>query len=243
MITATRLEAATAAVTVLSNRPEVTDWAQRYFGSWWNATDVGADTVSDADHAVIADVKLAAYEEITSLVHDGRPTEEVSYAKHSLLVARDGDDIMAASLEEEVAYRSTPSAGRLVLAGADVQPLALAASRLARESIRGQLLRDGWAVLHSSAVVRPDDGATLLTFGGKEPARPPPLFSSHRTAGSSSPTTGCWSGRPVSGTSRSCPGRLLPPSVSACSTRWAGTPPRASTWRLGEASIRLNTSL
>jgi hypothetical protein len=51
--------------------------------------------------------------------------------------------------------------------GSNPQHLALAAARLAREAIRGQLLRDGWAVLHSSAVVRPDDGATLLTFGGK----------------------------------------------------------------------------
>lgn len=166
MITATRLEAAAAAVTVLSNRSEVTDWALRYFGPWWNATSVDVSAVC-ADAVVIADVKPADYEEVTLLVHDGRPTEKVDYAKHALLVARDGEDIIATSPEEGIAYRSTPTSGRLVLAGTDPQPLALAAARLAREAIRGQLLRDGWAVLHSSAVVRPGDGATLLTFGDK----------------------------------------------------------------------------
>ncbi|MFF5563960.1 hypothetical protein ACFY7Z_17940 [Streptomyces sp. NPDC012623] len=165
MIAATRLETAAAAVTVLSNRPEVTDWALRYFGPWWNATSM--DDAVCADGVVIADVEPTDYEEITHLVHDGRPTTAVDYAKHPLLVAQDGEDIIATSPEEGIAYRATPSSGRLVLAGTDVQPLALAAARLAREAIRGQLLRDGWAVLHSSAVVRPTDGATLLAFGDK----------------------------------------------------------------------------
>ncbi|MFJ1648203.1 hypothetical protein [Streptomyces sp. NPDC088258] len=165
MIAATRLETAAAAVTVLSNRPEVTDWALRYFGPWWNATSM--DDAVCADGVVIADVEPTDYEEITHLVHDGRPTAAVDYAKHPLLVAQDGEDIIATSPEEGIAYRATPSSGRLVLAGTDVQPLALAAARLAREAIRGQLLRDGWAVLHSSAVVRPTDGATLLAFGDK----------------------------------------------------------------------------
>ncbi|MYR75916.1 MULTISPECIES: hypothetical protein [unclassified Streptomyces] len=166
MISATRLVAAAAAVTVLSNRAEVTDWALRYFGPWWNATAVGAVGVC-AEAVVVADVNPDGYEAITRLVNDGRPTESVDYAKHELLVAQDGEDIVATSPSEGIAYRSTPSSGRLVLAGTDVQPLTLAAARIAREAIRGQLLRDGWAVLHSSAVVRPDDGATLLTFGDK----------------------------------------------------------------------------
>ncbi|WP_405986903.1 hypothetical protein [Streptomyces sp. NBC_00872] len=166
MINATRLGAAMAAVTVLSNRAEVTDWALRYFGPWWNATSLDAAEVY-AEAVVIADVKPADYEEITLLVHDGRPTETVNYAKHPVLVARDGEDIIATSPGEEIAYRSTPSTGRLTLAGTNPQSLTLAAARLARESIRSQLLRDGWAVLHASAVVRPDDGATLLAFGDK----------------------------------------------------------------------------
>ncbi|MFE7482454.1 hypothetical protein [Streptomyces sp. NPDC057552] len=166
MISATRLEAATAAVTVLSNRTEVTDWAARYFGPWWNASSVEAASAC-AGRVLVADVDPTEYAELTLQVHDGRHTEEVDYAKHRMLVARDGEDIIATSPDEAIAYRMIPSSGRLVLSGADVLALALAAARLAREVIRGQLLRDGWAVLHSSAVVRPDDGATLLTFGDK----------------------------------------------------------------------------
>ncbi|MGW0854085.1 hypothetical protein [Streptomyces sp. NPDC002690] len=166
MTSAIRLEAATAAVTVLSNRADVTDWALRYFGQWWNAAATEADGVH-GDSVVTADLDPAAYEAISLLVGDGRPTGTVSYAKHPLVVARDGDDVVATSPGEGIAYRSTPSSRRLVLAGTDVWKLALSAARLAREVARGQLLRDGWAVLHSSAVVRPDDNATLLTFGEK----------------------------------------------------------------------------
>ncbi|MFC9746849.1 phosphoenolpyruvate carboxykinase (ATP) [Streptomyces niveus] len=167
MISATRLGAATAAVNVLSNHPEVTHWALRYFGPWWNATTVTAGDVPVAEAAVVANVDGAAYEEISDLVRDGRPTAAVDYAKHPMLVARDGEDIIATSPDEDIAYRSTPSTGRLTLAGIDCSILALAAARLARESIRGQLLRAGWAVLHASAVVREADGATVLTFGDK----------------------------------------------------------------------------
>ncbi|WP_406458728.1 hypothetical protein OG782_36980 [Streptomyces sp. NBC_00876] len=76
MISATRLEAATTAVTVLSNRTEVTGWAQRYFGPWWNAAPADAATVC-AGAVVIADVEPTQYEELTLLVHDGRPTQEL----------------------------------------------------------------------------------------------------------------------------------------------------------------------
>ncbi|MFZ4266649.1 hypothetical protein [Streptomyces arboris] len=166
MISATRLEAASAAVTVLSNRTEVTDWAARYFGQWWNASAVEATEVC-AGAVLVADVDPTEYAELTLQVHDGRHTEEVEYARHRMLVARDGEDIIATSPDESIGYRCTPSTGRLVLSGVGVMELALAAARLAREVVRGQLLRDGWAVLHASAVVRPEDGATLLTFGGK----------------------------------------------------------------------------
>ncbi|MFG2722803.1 hypothetical protein ACGFW5_31570 [Streptomyces sp. NPDC048416] len=167
MITATRLEPATAAVTVLSNRREVTDWAQRYFGPWWNAAPVEPTAVS-AEGVVIADVDPGEHDTITRLVFDGRLNVSVDFAKHRLRAARDGDDVIATSASEGVAYRSSPANGRFVMATMeDVQPLALAAARVAREAIRGQLLRAGWAVLHASAVVRPRDGATILTFGDK----------------------------------------------------------------------------
>lgn len=166
MISATRLEAASAAVTVLSNRSEVTDWAARYFGPWWNASAVEASAVC-AGAVLVAAVDPSEYQELTDQVHDGRHTHEVEYARHRMLVARDGEDTIAMSPDEAIGYRCTPSTGRLALSGVGVTELALAAARLAREVVRGQLLRDGWAVLHASAVVRPEDGATLLAFGGK----------------------------------------------------------------------------
>ncbi|MFG3406493.1 hypothetical protein [Streptomyces sp. NPDC048142] len=166
MITATRLEAAAAAVTVMSNRAEVTDWSARYFGQWWNASSVEASSVC-AGAVLAADVDPEAYAALTLLVHDGRHTDEVEYARHRMLVARDGEDIIATSPDEAIAYRSSPASGRLTLSGVGAMELSLAAARLAREVIRGQLLQDGWAVLHASAVVRPEDGATLLAFGGK----------------------------------------------------------------------------
>lgn len=36
--TGVQLTAAHAHVTVHSNTPAVTDWSNRYFGPWWNAT-------------------------------------------------------------------------------------------------------------------------------------------------------------------------------------------------------------
>ncbi|MFJ3545497.1 hypothetical protein ACIPQH_25415 [Streptomyces rubiginosohelvolus] len=166
MISATHLRAASAEVTVLSNRTEVTDWARRYFGPWWAASAVEASSVC-AGPVVVAAVDPTEYAALTLQIHDGRHTEEVEYARHQMLVARDGEDIIAASPDEAIAYRYTATTGRLELSGIGVIELALAAARLAREVVRGQLLRDGWAVLHASAVVRPADGATLLAFGGK----------------------------------------------------------------------------
>ncbi|MFJ1599563.1 hypothetical protein [Streptomyces sp. NPDC088261] len=165
-VSATHIQAAHATVTVLSNTVEVTDWALRYFGPWWNAARVAPDA-ADAGPRVLADVDDVAYTRLTALVHNGRDHEDVTFAKARTRVARDGDDVVAASPTEELAYRSDRATGRLTVVGRRAEPVALAAARLARESVRGQLLRGGWAVLHSSAVVRPADGATVLAFGDK----------------------------------------------------------------------------
>lgn len=74
--------------------------------------------------------------------------------------------MIALSAGEDLAYRADLTTGRIVIAGRQSEAVALAAARPARESIRGQLLRAGWAVLHSSAVVR-SDGATVRRFGDK----------------------------------------------------------------------------
>ncbi|GAQ57718.1 hypothetical protein [Streptomyces acidiscabies] len=162
--TATQLHAADASVTVLSNTASVSDWSRRYFGPWWNAFEVPAESIC-AGPLVVADVDSSAYVELAALV-DVCPHEKVTYAKAKTLLARDGaGTVTAISPAEGLAYRSEPGSGWLTIAGRAAEPVALAAARIAREMIRATLLRDGWTLLHSSAVVR--DGKTLLTFGSK----------------------------------------------------------------------------
>ncbi|MFJ8948412.1 hypothetical protein ACIRG4_35240 [Streptomyces sp. NPDC102395] len=162
--TATRLQTADANVTVLSNTAFVTEWARRYFGSWWTAFDVPANSVCTGP-LVTADLDEKAYTDLAALVRSC-PHDEVTYAKAQLLLAQDSTGaITGVSPEEGLAYRSEQLASHVTLSGRTVQPLALAAARIAREMIRASLLRDGWTLLHASAVVR--DDRALLAFGSK----------------------------------------------------------------------------
>ncbi|MEU7166980.1 hypothetical protein AB0A70_20435 [Streptomyces morookaense] len=158
--TATRIATAGQAVTVTSNTPVVTDWALRYFGPWWNATGI---TVADGPQ-VIADVSPAKATEIAQRVAD-HAHEETVYANTSMLFDRDDDGtVLASQPDHKLAYRAE-SGGSLHIYGCEDVPVALAAARLAREVVRGQLVADGWSILHTSAVVR--DGQTVLTLGDK----------------------------------------------------------------------------
>jgi hypothetical protein len=162
--TATQLQAADANVTVLSDTSFITDWSRRYFGPWWNAFEVPASSVC-AGPLVTADVDAMAYADLKALV-TACPHDEVTYAKARLLLTRDSTGtITAVSPNEQIAYRSEQLGGHVTIFGHAVQPVALATARIAREMIRAALLRDGWTLLHASAVVR--DGRALLTFGDK----------------------------------------------------------------------------
>jgi len=162
--TSTRLRAGDAAVTVVSNTASVTDWSQRYFGSWWNAaTEPGAG--SGGGSCVHADVDQNAVDSIAMAVAS-RQHRAVVYAKATTFVTDDEEDtILAVSPAQRIAYRSEPDTGQFTVTGPDPHEVALAAARLAREAIRGQLLAAGWAVVHASAVVR--DGQAVLAFGDK----------------------------------------------------------------------------
>ncbi|MBX7551174.1 hypothetical protein K1Y78_24795 [Streptomyces sp. tea 10] len=162
---ATRLRAAEAAVTVLSADKEVTDWSTRYFGSWWNAANVKSESVCEGP-LVIAVVDEDAYG-VTSLAVTRSPHTSTTYAKAQTLVACDDASgvISAVSPGELLGYRSEPASGKLTVYGCDTETVATATARLAREMVRGVLLRAGWSVLHASAVVR--DGRVALTFGRK----------------------------------------------------------------------------
>ncbi|WP_200307660.1 hypothetical protein [Streptomyces adelaidensis] len=162
--TATRLHAADASVTVLSNTPFVTDWARRYFGSWWNAFEVPAQGVC-AGPLVTADIDDNTYAQLLTLV-TSCPHDAVTYAKARLLLARDSmGTITGVSPEEGLAYRSEQLGSYVTIAGHTSEALALASARIAREMIRAALLRSGWTLLHASAVVR--DDRALLAFGSK----------------------------------------------------------------------------
>ncbi|MGI5337514.1 lactate/malate family dehydrogenase [Streptomyces sp. CA-181903] len=158
--TATRIATAGQAATVTSNTPVVTNWAIRYFGPWWNATGT---TAADGPQ-VIADVNPDRFTEITQRVAD-HSHEETVYANTSMLVDRDDDGtVLASQPDDKLVYRAEPG-GPLRIYGCEDVPVALAAARLAREVVRGQLLADGWSILHASAVVRA--GQTVLALGGK----------------------------------------------------------------------------
>ncbi|WP_217139880.1 hypothetical protein [Streptomyces sp. AC627_RSS907] len=160
----TRLQAADASVTVLSNTAFVTDWARRYFGPWWNAFEIPAGSVC-AGPLVTAYLDDKAYTHLATRVRSC-PYDEVTYAKARLLLAQDSTGtITGISPDEGLAYRSEQLGGHVTLSGRTTEPLALATARIAREMIRAALLREGWTLLHASAVVR--DGRALLIFGSK----------------------------------------------------------------------------
>ncbi|OIJ89552.1 hypothetical protein [Streptomyces colonosanans] len=162
---AVRLKAADASVTVMSAERAVTDWTRRYFGQWWRAAEVPAESVC-AGPVVLAEVSPGRYADV-SLAVTRVPHTSTTYAKAQLLLARDEEAgvIGGVSPEEGLAYRSEPANGRLMIYGCEGEPVATATARLAREVMRGQLLRDGWAVLHASAVAHED--RVILTFGQK----------------------------------------------------------------------------
>jgi hypothetical protein len=162
---AVRLEAAGAFMTVVSAERAVTDWTARYFGQWWKATEIPPESVC-AGPVVVAEVSPGAYADASLEVTQAPHTSAV-YAKAQLLLTRDeaAGVIRGVSPEEALAYRSEPAAGSLAVIGCDTEPVATATARLAREVMRGTLLRAGWSVLHASAVVH--EGRVILTFGQK----------------------------------------------------------------------------
>ncbi|MFJ2115897.1 hypothetical protein ACIOEX_29095 [Streptomyces sp. NPDC087850] len=163
-LTATRLHAADVNITMVSNTPAVTDYARRYFGSWWNVFEVPPSSMCAAP-VVFADVDTNQYATLQTLV-ETCPHEETTYAKAATLVVRDTEGtITAVSPTQQLAYRHEPASGRLSVIGIESGPVALAAARIARDAMRALLLREGWTLLHASAVT--DNGRAVLTFGEK----------------------------------------------------------------------------
>ncbi|GGV28470.1 hypothetical protein GCM10010260_81080 [Streptomyces filipinensis] len=101
-------------------------------------------------------------DDITTLVTD-YGHDETTYANARTLVARQDGITYAVQPGERIGCQA--DGRRLVIVGDEAEPVAVAAARLARELVRGQLLADGWTVLHASAVTH--DGTAVLTLGDK----------------------------------------------------------------------------
>ncbi len=139
----------------------------RYFGPWWNAVEVpppgGHDSASGP--VVVAEVDPSRYADLAARVTSSSH-EETVYARSPILVARSaGGSVRALSPMEELTYQTEPGSGRILIVGANERPVNTAAARLAREAVRAVLHRDGWTLLHASAVAR--HGRAVLTFGSK----------------------------------------------------------------------------
>ncbi|WP_217246230.1 hypothetical protein [Streptomyces sp. AC602_WCS936] len=178
--TATRIATADGqTVTVISHTAAVTDWAARYFGSWWNAAPAKPPVTGPV---VSADIDPGEYTALAEAVLGGDPGE-ADYAGSPIKYSR-GDDgtVLAVQSAARLAYQWDSSIRRLRIDGSDETALATAAARLARELVRGMLVVDGWQILHASAVTR-DDGATLLALGDKGAGKTTTAFLLARVGG------------------------------------------------------------
>ena len=162
---ATRVRADTATATVASSSKEVTDWTLRYFGPWWNAAPAESTGLADGGGLLLADVDPVRLQDLQRQIADLETTEVTYAATRTLVAESENGAICALQPDAHLAYHYTPETSRLVIVGADTQPVAVAAARLTRELVRGQLLRAGFHILHASAVVH--DGRALLSFGPK----------------------------------------------------------------------------
>jgi hypothetical protein len=162
---ATAVHVRIANATIRITGPAVTTgWARRYYAPSWGVTTVPADDATDipgvAARLIDSDEYAALADRVTRAPH-----RDVTYARKSMLLADLDEAITAVCPAERLAYRSHPENGTLHIAGCDSETLATAVARLAREMVRGQLIRDGWSLLHASAISRKD--RVMLAFGGK----------------------------------------------------------------------------
>ncbi|MFH8717549.1 hypothetical protein [Streptomyces zaomyceticus] len=149
------------AVTVTSHGETIPDWAARYLGAWWSTEP----TTEITGPMVSGDVAESELRELTAVVTGSNP-QRIEYAGAEMLYVRDGSMVSAVQPGEHLAYRWDADWKLLRIVGTDETAVATATARLAREVIRAQLLADGWAILHASAVTYPG-GATILTLGDK----------------------------------------------------------------------------
>ncbi|MER7350727.1 hypothetical protein ABT390_35575 [Streptomyces aurantiacus] len=147
---ALRLHAANHHLTLVSNSDTVTDYNRRYFGSWWKAFEVPSASAWTGP-LLAADVDHDAYTRLRDLV-ELCPHEKTAYARAQTLVAHDDTGtITAVSPTPQLAYQHHTAAGRLTVHGPDVDQVALASARIARDALRGLL----WPTAGPCCTLRP----------------------------------------------------------------------------------------
>jgi hypothetical protein len=156
---AVRISVAGLSADITSNDTTVTDWVSRYFGSWWNAAPPADGTA--AVH-VSATIDSHHTQHIANQI-DRTRHETVQYARKPMRLVHDHGSVLAH--DGHVAYHVMPD-GPITIAGHDAGRVASAASRLAREALRGRLATVGWVLLHASAVVDHHTRA-WVAFGSK----------------------------------------------------------------------------
>ncbi|NGO70643.1 hypothetical protein, partial [Streptomyces boncukensis] len=151
-----------AAVTLTSPHPQVTDWATRYFGPWWRAAPGRAEHGAVLNVHIDPEMYRAFSDEVMAQSHT-----ESEYAKaRTFTTDPTAGTVTAVAPSDSLAYRVGNDAQRLTVVGTDILPACLAAARIAREAVWGQLLRAGWTLMHASAVATEEERA-LLAFGNK----------------------------------------------------------------------------
>ncbi|MDT3395307.1 hypothetical protein RKE29_01350 [Streptomyces sp. B1866] len=160
--TALRVRAAgTAAVTVRSSSPAVLDLVRRDLGSWWTVHEI-PDTPAPAGWVVEAEVSRPRHVQLATAAFRGMSTTVV-YAGEKTFVGRSGTGsqtaTVAVSPHAKLAYRR--SGPDVEIAGARESQVAVAACRIARQAVHGQLLRAGWTLLHAAAAVRGNQGVLI----------------------------------------------------------------------------------
>lgn len=162
------------AVTVTSYGETVPNSTARYLGVWWTTEP----TTEITGPVVSGDVETAELRELTEVVNSSAP-ERIEYAGAETLYVREGSMVTAVQPSEGLAYRWDAEWKRLRIVGTDETAVAAAAARLAREIVRAQLLADGWAILHASAVTG-EDCSTILTLGDKGAGKTTTAFTLSR---------------------------------------------------------------
>ncbi|WP_282795042.1 hypothetical protein [Streptomyces sp. CC224B] len=145
---AVRVEVAGATMTVVSDHDFVTGWCRRYFAPWWNVNALASQEDIGSGPVIIGTVDAGEYDFIARCVKRA-PHTSTSHAGEKMLLTRPLQTYQ----------------GEADVTGSRQEDVAMATARLVRDSVRGQLLRHNWWLMHASAAAHGD--RVILALGKK----------------------------------------------------------------------------